>query len=256
MLEKQVMKKIKEITNHPSPIFTDRFNSYFTYAIYELNPLHDMIVRMVETNTPIQLYGYSMKPSSLRYKLFAQFDVDELKCVKCGLRPSFWALQSNNKNGKPHLNLYGINDNGNIMQFTKDHIIPKSLGGGDKLNNMQVMCEKCNGKKKNNLKIELENDYELSYYVKMVSDLYGKKYAEPNQHRKELYNGLEYNIDKLNTLKLIIQNPIQVSEDEMADWWKLAMESITEISSNLKDIGIFVNNNHVKHAKRKRKGDE
>jgi 5-methylcytosine-specific restriction enzyme A len=35
--------------------------------------------------------------------------------------------------------------------MTRDHIIPKSKGGSDHLNNMQTMCTKCNNKKGNSI---------------------------------------------------------------------------------------------------------
>lgn len=46
-----------------------------------------------------------------------------------------------------HLNLYGTNKHGHEVMMTKDHIIPKSKGGPDHLDNYQPMCEACNHRK-------------------------------------------------------------------------------------------------------------
>ena len=53
-----------------------------------------------------------------------------------------------------HLNLYAVNDKGEEVLMTKDHILPKSLGGPDHLNNMQSMCKRCNENKSNKKKEE------------------------------------------------------------------------------------------------------
>ena len=51
------------------------------------------------------------------------------------------------KNCGYHFNLYGINKNYEEILFTKDHIIPKSKGGDNKISNYQTMCYNCNYKK-------------------------------------------------------------------------------------------------------------
>ena len=63
-------------------------------------------------------------------------------CIECGLIGSFFALEqveSDHYTGLM-LNLYG---EGNIL-FTKDHIVPKKLGGPNSLENYQTMCWPCN----------------------------------------------------------------------------------------------------------------
>lgn len=41
---------------------------------------------------------------------------------------------------------------------TVDHIIPKSMGGGDDQRNLMPLCKRCNGSRENN-KIELDTFY-------------------------------------------------------------------------------------------------
>jgi hypothetical protein len=72
-------------------------------------------------------------------------------CVRCGTEGTFFALETHDENVKPHLNLYGVNARGKTVLFTKDHIIPKSKGGANALENYDTMCEPCNGKKGNKM---------------------------------------------------------------------------------------------------------
>ena len=64
-------------------------------------------------------------------------------CVCCGLKAEYFTLDKTDNQVKYHLGLYAMLE-GKEIQFTKDHIIPKSAGGSDKLCNMQTMCEECN----------------------------------------------------------------------------------------------------------------
>lgn len=94
--------------------------------------------------------GHLVWMTSLRYQLFA---TKGTKCVKCGLEGQFFALErhpgDSHQNDSPHFNLYGIDANGEEVLLTKDHIIPKSRGGPDKLDNLQTMCYSCNWQKSN-----------------------------------------------------------------------------------------------------------
>ncbi len=91
------------------------------------------------------------------------------KCVQCRRVGKIWILEESNppkytlncfiedckmcaaKHIKysayrptPHLNLYHINKRGKLLLMTGDHIIPRSAGGPDKLENLQTMCHECN----------------------------------------------------------------------------------------------------------------
>ena len=83
---------------------------------------------------------------SHRYELFA---TKGIKCVECGIEGSYFALEKDiaDSTSKYHLNLYGIDEGGNEVMITKDHILPKSKGGENRLSNYQPMCYKCNQKK-------------------------------------------------------------------------------------------------------------
>ena len=69
-----------------------------------------------------------------------------LKCVNCNIVGSFVALYKDDA-GAIHLDLYAKDENGNDILMTIDHIIPKSKGGKNHIDNLNPMCCKCNFKK-------------------------------------------------------------------------------------------------------------
>jgi len=91
----------------------------------------------------LRYLGYNIDLSLDRYKCFAERG---LKCYACGLNGSYFALEyvrSKSYSGYA-LNLYGKKPSGKEEYFTKDHLIPKCLGGRDELSNYDTMCWTCN----------------------------------------------------------------------------------------------------------------
>lgn len=93
------------------------------------------------------------------------------QCVRCRRKGTIWILENSVQNPprvaincfiadcpwcsmvrpqipvgyqNPHLNLYHRSRNGQLLLMTQDHIIPKSRGGADKIENLQTMCQQCN----------------------------------------------------------------------------------------------------------------
>ena len=97
----------------------------------------------------IKYKDFNIKVTSDRYQTFIYKGI---VCVGCGLEAlHYWIEQHRTTKAKKwHLNLYGLKDVEEIM-ITKDHIIPKSKGGVDLLENYQTMCEICNQKKGNTI---------------------------------------------------------------------------------------------------------
>lgn len=93
--------------------------------------------------------GFDVRPISLRYKTFYQKGT---KCVCCGKEGTYFKLCGDKTTNRRHFNLYA--DDGTLM--TKDHIIPASKGGPDKVFNMQTMCVDCNKAKGNSSDVKIE----------------------------------------------------------------------------------------------------
>jgi len=89
--------------------------------------------------------GEAINMASDRYKLF----FDNRKCVKCGIEGQFMRMEKNTEDISYRFNMYGIDQFGHEVLITKDHIIPKSKGGKDRLSNYQTMCIRCNNEKGN-----------------------------------------------------------------------------------------------------------
>lgn len=83
-------------------------------------------------------------------------------CAFCGKPFTHYVI------GKPgygikHCILYPVRfeENGEIVYYNIDHILPKSLGGANRLENYQLTCEDLNGQKGNSL-----SEHDKKYGVK------------------------------------------------------------------------------------------
>jgi len=119
--------------------------------------IEDVIDILIDDCTP-KLYanikGYKVKISSSRYNVFK---TSGLVCKECGLVSKFFAIEKDDTSINYHLNLYGTNEKGVEILFTKDHIVPKSKGGKNDISNYQTMCSACNLKKSDKYDVEPED---------------------------------------------------------------------------------------------------
>lgn len=115
-------------------------------SIYSIEEVYNAIKDLIFDKKSMILFdGDEISPSSQRYQLFF---TKGMTCVECGLTGQFFAKEKHtNKENRYHLNLYAIDKNGKEVLMTKDHIIPKSKGGKNILDNYQCMCVNCNCKK-------------------------------------------------------------------------------------------------------------
>lgn len=91
--------------------------------------------------------------------LFLSLRGQPIKCWKCSCVADRWisTCHPNDARIKPCLNLYATrihkptkrypNPIPTLVMMTRDHIIPKSLGGVDLIMNLRPACEVCNGQR-------------------------------------------------------------------------------------------------------------
>ena len=108
----------------------------------EIISLEDVFphVKMNKRKIQQEIKGDKIKITSIRLNVFKN---SNLVCPICDARASYFAKEKNINDKNYHLNLYGIYNNQEIL-FTRDHILPRSLGGKDTLENQQIMCKPCN----------------------------------------------------------------------------------------------------------------
>lgn len=108
----------------------------------------DVLFEEDKRNAKVELDGDIIKGNSQRYQTFFKKGI---KCVCCGIEGKYFAKEKHFSDKSYHLNLYAIDEKGNEVLMTKDHILPKSKGGKDEIDNYQTMCIRCNEAKGNNL---------------------------------------------------------------------------------------------------------
>lgn len=88
-------------------------------------------------------------------ELFKSLHPSPIKCWKCGCEADRWIATMNfdDKKSQPVLNLFAMRNNALVM-MTRDHIIPKSVGGMDVVENLRPACEVCNSERGNALEGE------------------------------------------------------------------------------------------------------
>jgi 5-methylcytosine-specific restriction endonuclease McrA len=120
-------------------------------SIHEINDVFNVVKPVLDISGSkeyVELDGDMIKGNSQRYQVFFHKGIT---CVKCGLRGRYFAKEKYTNSKRYHLNLYAIDETGKEVLMTKDHIVPKSKGGKDTLENYQCMCSRCNQEKKDNL---------------------------------------------------------------------------------------------------------
>lgn len=137
-----------------------------------------------QSSSDIIVDGFNVHPISLRYMTFYQKGI---KCVCCGKEGTHFKLCGDDRLNRRHFNLYA--DDGTLM--TKDHVLPKSKGGLDRVSNMQTMCTDCNREKGSKCP-----GYEKEYIVGRNSD--GKEIVF-STIEKAVYHLVNNNMKKRHT---------------------------------------------------------
>jgi len=119
------------------------------YNRHAVVPLANVFAAMKAGGTKHTYESHTFNISSLRLRTFKR-DAGHLVCAGCGVKASFFAVESFNRNSEiksVHINLYGLKESGEEVLFTHDHILARSLGGKDSIENAQTMCGPCNWRK-------------------------------------------------------------------------------------------------------------
>lgn len=92
------------------------------------------------------------------FKLFDTLHGLPIKCWQCGCEADQWiSCRGQNERSRPVLNLFATRHYktkkraARLVMMTRDHIIPKSLGGVDSVENLRPGCELCNGRRGSNM---------------------------------------------------------------------------------------------------------
>lgn len=86
---------------------------------------------------------------SVSIRRMACFAYKGVACVQCQKQGNILMLEEWSNGGGIHLDLFHIDDEGGRTLMNIDHIIPKSKGGPNTLDNYQPMCQPCNTRKGN-----------------------------------------------------------------------------------------------------------
>ncbi len=155
---------------------------------------------------------YKVKMNSHRYFLFS----GERKCVVCGVEGTRMVLELPPGSQCPHFNFYAI-ENEEYLLMTKDHKVPKSLGGKNALENYQTMCAICNGIK-GSAELTLED-------IKALREIYNtyREKTTPSQlyqiiaAEKEGRTKSKSDINVVTAVRKVLLNHAQVQGEPAGD---------------------------------------
>ena len=111
------------------------------------NAVKDVLFEPEDNKAMVVINGDKIKGNSQRFQTFF---TKGLKCACCGIEGKYFGKEKDFNAARYHLNLYALDESGNEVLMTKDHIVPRSKGGASELYNYQTMCVKCNIAKGNN----------------------------------------------------------------------------------------------------------
>jgi len=119
---------------------------------YSLDEILPFVKSSFGKKERINLDGDLVKVTSDRLFIFKQ----DHCCCNCGIAGVFFVKEKHSSGDVSfHLNLYAVSEDGEEILMTKDHIVPRSLGGKNHLNNYQTMCVRCNLEKGNEQVVEM-----------------------------------------------------------------------------------------------------
>jgi len=159
-----------------------------------------------------RLVGGKQVSACSGWSLFATLEPGPIRCWSCGCYADRWVADKgqNDKLGPPVLNLYGIR-RGKLVLMNRDHIIPRSLGGTDAIENLRPACEVCNGRRgnaitKEDLKFRDENPHLFSQTRFETGKKKALKHAAKHKNNIEGERSLE-NYNKMAAHLAVVAPP-------------------------------------------------
>jgi len=102
----------------------------------------ETIFNFIKDN-PEEMYYVDEEGNRSKLRRAKVFFEKGIKCIECPIEASYFALDRW-LDKSFHLDLFGIDSDGDEVLMTVDHIHPKSKGGKDHIDNYAPMCTVCN----------------------------------------------------------------------------------------------------------------
>lgn len=142
-IPKEILSKFKIKTSIGIKTFDSQVRSKSNIAFFEPQEILEQIGSHYKKFTDLDGNTHSVNMQSIIYELYVR---DKCICQACGLVGTKMILEQHVSHGfaqKPHFQLYA-EVNGKLILFNKDHIVSKSRGGTNQLDNYQLHCAICN----------------------------------------------------------------------------------------------------------------
>jgi len=120
--------------------------NYKSKGFVPIDQVLPLLEPVVTPTSRTLLLGSLVRTGSLR---LVTFKTRGTKCCVCGIEGVFFSVEKpiRDRTAKSyHINLY-TEVNGGHRLITADHIVARSDGGSNRIENMQTMCCICNGNK-------------------------------------------------------------------------------------------------------------
>lgn len=189
------------------------------YSIEAVLSFVTMLTRKKQKRYEVDKISYEVKMHSRRYAMF----LHNISCVRCGIIGEFFMLErmTDAPPRNAHFNMYGLDKiTREKVLMTKDHIIPRSVGGADHPDNYQTMCSVCNQDKGASLEAESVCKQKSTDWVSRnkkwlvtVDKISG--YPNENDYRKKVrYHGtaIDLNSNKKYSWRKLLDGSILVAE--------------------------------------------